>query len=64
MTIDEGLFRDHEVPDNGGLSARARGKREAVRMQAVAWFAEGLAPPEAARGLQALRTGRTGLGRR
>jgi hypothetical protein len=25
----------------GGLSARARDKREAVRMQAAAWFARG-----------------------
>src|SRR5438552_6563310 len=39
-------------PDGGGLSARARDKREAVRMQAVAWFGEGVTPLEVARRLR------------
>src|SRR5438067_7399505 len=39
-------------PDGGGLSARARDKREAVRMRAAAWFAEGVTPPEMARRLR------------
>jgi transposase len=39
-------------PDGGGLSARARDKREAVRMRAAAWFAEGVTPPEVARRLR------------
>jgi len=39
-------------PDGGGLSARARGKRQAVRMQAAAWFAEGVEPREVARRLR------------
>jgi transposase len=34
------------------LSARAREQREAVRMQAAAWFAEGFSPPEVARRLR------------
>jgi putative transposase len=38
--------------DGGGLSARAHDKREAVRMQAAAWFAEGVTPPEVARRLR------------
>jgi hypothetical protein len=28
-------------PDGGGLSARGRDRRESVRLQAAAWFAEG-----------------------
>jgi putative transposase len=39
-------------PDGGGLSAQARDKREAVRMQAAAWFAEGAWPREVARRLR------------
>lgn len=34
------------------MSARARDKREAVRMQAAVWFAEGVAPREVARRLR------------
>jgi Homeodomain-like domain len=39
-------------PDGGGLSARARDKREAVRMQAAAWSAAGVTPSEVARRLR------------
>jgi putative transposase len=38
--------------DGGGLSARARVRREAVRLQASTWFAEGIEPPEVARRLR------------
>ncbi|GAA0913571.1 hypothetical protein Vau01_016410 [Virgisporangium aurantiacum] len=40
-----GIMRYH---DCGGLSTRARDKREAVRMQAATWFADGVSPTEAA----------------
>ncbi len=39
-------------PDGGGLSARGRIRRELVRLQAAAWFAEGIEPPEVARRLR------------
>jgi transposase len=39
-------------PDGGGLSARGRDRREQVRLQAAAWFAEGIEPPEVARRLR------------
>jgi putative transposase len=39
-------------PDGGGLSARGRTRREQVRLQAAAWFAEGIEPPEVARRLR------------
>jgi transposase len=39
-------------PDGGGLSARGRTRREQVRRQAAAWFAEGIEPPEVARRLR------------
>lgn len=39
-------------PDGGGLSARGRIGRELVRLQAAAWFAEGIEPPEVARRLR------------
>jgi transposase len=39
-------------PDGGGLSARGRDRRELVRLQAAAWFAEGIEPPEVARRLR------------
>jgi transposase len=39
-------------PDGGGLSALERARREAVRLQAAAWFAEGLEPPAVARRLR------------
>jgi transposase len=39
-------------PDGGGLSARGRIGREVVRLQAAAWFAEGIEPPEVARRLR------------
>jgi transposase len=39
-------------PDGGGLSAAGRVRREAVRLQAAEWFAEGMEPPEVARRLR------------
>jgi len=39
-------------PDGGGLSARGRSRRELVRLQAAAWFAEDIEPPEVARRLR------------
>jgi putative transposase len=39
-------------PDGGGLSARGRIGRELVRLQAAAWFVEGIEPPEVARRLR------------
>src|SRR6266508_749519 len=39
-------------PDGGGLSAQARCKREAVRMQAAAWFSQGVRVREVARRLR------------
>jgi transposase len=43
-------------PDGGGLSARGRAKREAVRRQAAEWFAEGASVPDVARRLRVSRT--------
>jgi putative transposase len=39
-------------PDGGGLTAAGRARREEVRLQAAEWFAQGIAPPEAARRLR------------
>src|SRR5437868_3154521 len=38
--------------DSGGLSAEGRAKRETVRLQAAAWFAEGVPVAEIARRLR------------
>lgn len=38
--------------DGGGLSAQGRAKREAVRLQAAAWFAEDVSAAEVARRLR------------
>jgi putative transposase len=43
-------------PDGGGLSALGRAKREAVRLRAAGWFAEGVSVPEVARRLRVSRT--------
>ena len=43
-------------PDGGGLTARGRAKREAVRRQAGEWFAEGVSVPEVARRLRVSQT--------
>ncbi|QOC89643.1 helix-turn-helix domain-containing protein [Micromonospora craniellae] len=43
-------------PDGGGLSARGRAKREAVRRQAAGWFAEDVSVPEIARRLRVSQT--------
>ena len=43
-------------PDGGGLSARGRAKREAVRRQAAGWFAQGISVPEIARRLRVSQT--------
>ncbi|WP_212808354.1 helix-turn-helix domain-containing protein [Micromonospora endophytica] len=42
--------------DGGGLSARGRAKREAVRRQAAGWFAQGVSVPEIARRLRVSQT--------
>lgn len=42
-------------PDGGGLSARGRVRREAVRLQAAAWFAQGVEAAEVARRLRVSR---------
>jgi hypothetical protein len=42
--------------DGGGLSAQGRAGREAVRPQAVGWFAEGVSVPEIARRLRVSQT--------
>lgn len=39
-------------PDGGGLSAAGRARREGLRLQAAAWFAEGIGPLEVARRLR------------
>ena len=39
-------------PDGGGLSAAGRVRREAGRLQAAEWFAQGIEPPEVARRLR------------
>jgi transposase len=39
-------------PDGGGLSALGRARREALRLQAAAWFAEGIEPLVVARRLR------------
>jgi len=44
--------RRYEVSDGGGLTAAGRDRREAVRLQAAPWFAEGIEPPEVARRLR------------
>jgi putative transposase len=38
--------------DGGGLTAKGRQRREAVRLEAAGLFAEGASPPEVARRLQ------------
>lgn len=43
-------------PDGGGLSAQQRAKREAVRLQAAGWFAEGVPVAEVARRLRVSKT--------
>ncbi|MGC9669463.1 helix-turn-helix domain-containing protein [Planosporangium sp. 12N6] len=43
-------------PDGGGLSAQGRAKREAVRLQAATWFAEGMPVPDVARRLRVPKT--------
>ncbi|MFD0823190.1 winged helix-turn-helix domain-containing protein, partial [Micromonospora zhanjiangensis] len=43
-------------PDGGGLSARGRAKREAVRRQAAGWFAAGVSVPEIAARLRVSQT--------
>jgi transposase len=43
-------------PDGGGLTARGRAKREAVRRQAAEWFAEGVSVPDIARRLRVSQT--------
>jgi len=43
-------------PDGGGLSAAGRAQREAVRLQAAGWFAEGVDAAEIARRLRVSRT--------
>ncbi|WP_405110590.1 helix-turn-helix domain-containing protein [Micromonospora sp. NBC_01405] len=42
--------------DGGGLSARGRAKREAVRHQAAGWFAQDVSVPEVARRLRVSQT--------
>src|SRR6266851_9152877 len=39
-------------PDGGGLSALGRARREGLRLQAAAWFAEGIEPLVVARRLR------------
>jgi putative transposase len=43
-------------PDGGGLSAQGRVRREAVRLRAAGWFAEGVPVPEIAQRLRVSRT--------
>jgi len=43
-------------PDGGGLTARGRAKREAVRRQAAQWFAEGVSVPDVALRLRVSQT--------
>jgi transposase len=42
-------------PDGGGLTAKARRRREMVRLEAAELFAEGIRPPEVARRLRVSR---------
>src|SRR6266498_756473 len=49
-------------PDGGGLSAQGRVRREAVRLQAAGWFAEGVSVPEVARRLRVSQTAVHGFG--
>jgi transposase len=39
-------------PDGGGLSGQARARREALRLPAAGWFAEGVSVPQVARRLR------------
>src|SRR3954462_2360946 len=43
-------------PDGGGLSSRGRARREAVRLRAADWFAEGVPVAEIARRLRVSAT--------
>src|SRR3954454_13809803 len=43
-------------PDGGGLSSRERARREAVRLRAADWFAEGVPVAEIARRLRVSAT--------
>jgi putative transposase len=43
-------------PDGGGLSAAGRTRREAIRLQAADWFAEGVPVREVARRLRVSQT--------
>jgi transposase len=43
-------------PDGGGLSEQGRSRREAVRLQAAGWLAEGVSVAEIARRLRVSRT--------
>jgi hypothetical protein len=47
-----GLGRSHEVPDGGGLTARARSRREQVRLQAAQMFAQDTDARQIARSLR------------
>jgi Homeodomain-like domain-containing protein len=53
---DVGRWRDYcgimRYPDGGGLSALGRARREALRLHAAAWFAEGIEPLVVARRLR------------
>jgi transposase len=51
-------------PDGGGLTAQERARREAVRLQAAGWFAEGVPVAEVARRLRVSRTAVFGWQRR
>jgi Helix-turn-helix domain len=52
MATPEGV----RYSDGGGLSAQGWAGREAVRPQAVGWFAEGVSVPEIARRLRVAQT--------
>ncbi len=43
-------------PDGGGLSAAGRTRREAIRLQAADWFAQGVPVREVARRLRVSQT--------
>ncbi|MET7425424.1 winged helix-turn-helix domain-containing protein [Dactylosporangium sp. NPDC005555] len=43
-------------PDGGGLSARQRARRAAVRLEAAGWFADGVPVAEVARRLRVSKT--------
>lgn len=51
-------------PDSGGLSAAGRARREAVRLQAADWFADGVPVREVARRLRVSATAVYGWRRR